>query len=205
VLTSEGAEWISRKSLGCWRKNMDLRLELRRTGGLVVAFPKGDSVSVGFLSRHSRAGLWILPSLPGLVGGSVFETLPGVLKHSFPRMNAGAPTCCQFLQCGTGGRVDKPGETKTDGTDPKEAAPEHFPVTRFSLVPFTALCRLTKNTSVNVLSVTSVSSPQCLSPQCHLGFELSAVGRQRQSKRNTRAPTRHRQGTSTIFLCPSSG
>jgi hypothetical protein len=32
-----------------------------------VASPKGDLVSVGFLSRHFRAGLWILPSLPGLV------------------------------------------------------------------------------------------------------------------------------------------
>jgi hypothetical protein len=48
---------------------MDLRLELRRTTKLVVASPKGDLVSVGFLSRHSRAGLWILPSLPGLVCG----------------------------------------------------------------------------------------------------------------------------------------
>jgi hypothetical protein len=33
----------------------------------VVASPKGDLVSVAFLSQHSRAGLWILPSLPGLV------------------------------------------------------------------------------------------------------------------------------------------
>jgi hypothetical protein len=32
----------------------------------VVASPKGDLVSVGFLSRHSRAGLWILPSPSGL-------------------------------------------------------------------------------------------------------------------------------------------
>jgi hypothetical protein len=50
---------------------MDLRLALRRTSKLVVASPEGDSVSVGFLSRsrHSRAGLWILPSLPGLVCG----------------------------------------------------------------------------------------------------------------------------------------
>jgi hypothetical protein len=38
---------------------------------LVVASPKGDLVSVGFLSRHSRAGLWILPSLPGLVCGKI--------------------------------------------------------------------------------------------------------------------------------------
>jgi hypothetical protein len=34
-----------------------------------VPSPKGDLVSVGFLSRHCRAGLWILPSLPGLVCG----------------------------------------------------------------------------------------------------------------------------------------
>jgi hypothetical protein len=53
-----------------WRGNMDLRLELRRTSKLVVASPKGDLVSVAFLSRHSRAGLWILPSLPGLVCGN---------------------------------------------------------------------------------------------------------------------------------------
>jgi hypothetical protein len=94
---------------------MDLRLELRRTSKLVVASPKGDSVSVpgtpvpgsgffrpfrdwfaekswgqvgvaspernsvsvGFLSRHSRAGLWVLPSLPGLVCGK--ELWPGWL------------------------------------------------------------------------------------------------------------------------------
>jgi hypothetical protein len=37
--------------------------------GRVVASPKGDLVSVAFLSRHSRAGLWILPSRPGLVCG----------------------------------------------------------------------------------------------------------------------------------------
>jgi hypothetical protein len=48
---------------------MDLRLELRRTSKLVVASPKGDFVSVAFVSRHSRAGLWILPSLSGLVCG----------------------------------------------------------------------------------------------------------------------------------------
>jgi hypothetical protein len=42
---------------------MDLRLELSRTSKWVVASPKGDLVSLGFLSRHSRAGLWILPSL----------------------------------------------------------------------------------------------------------------------------------------------
>jgi hypothetical protein len=41
----------------------------RLCGKLVVASPKGDLVSFGFLSRHSRAGLWILPSLPGLVCG----------------------------------------------------------------------------------------------------------------------------------------
>jgi hypothetical protein len=35
----------------------------------VVPSPKGDLVSVGFFSRHSRAGLWIVPSLPGLVCG----------------------------------------------------------------------------------------------------------------------------------------
>ena len=46
---------------------MDLRLELRRTIKLVVPSPKGDLVSVAFPSRHFRAGLWILPSLPGLV------------------------------------------------------------------------------------------------------------------------------------------
>jgi hypothetical protein len=51
------------------RKNMDLRLELRRTSKLAVTSPKGDSVSVGFLSRHYRAGLWILPSFRGLVYG----------------------------------------------------------------------------------------------------------------------------------------
>jgi hypothetical protein len=34
-----------------------------------VPSPKGDLVSVGFFSRHCRAGLWILPSLPGLVCG----------------------------------------------------------------------------------------------------------------------------------------
>ena len=50
-------------------KNMDLRLELRRTSKLGVTSPKGDLVSVAFLSRHSRAGLWILPSLSGLVCG----------------------------------------------------------------------------------------------------------------------------------------
>jgi hypothetical protein len=49
---------------------MDLRLELRRTIKLVVPSPKGDLVSVVFLSRHFRAGLWILPSLPGLVCGN---------------------------------------------------------------------------------------------------------------------------------------
>ena len=49
---------------------MDLRLELRRTIKLVVPSPKGDLVSVAFLSRHFRAGLWILPSLPGLVCGN---------------------------------------------------------------------------------------------------------------------------------------
>jgi hypothetical protein len=32
-----------------------------------VPSPKGDLVSVGFLSRHCRAGLWILTFLPGLV------------------------------------------------------------------------------------------------------------------------------------------
>ena len=48
---------------------MDFRLELRRTSKLVVASPKGDLVSVSLLSRHSRAGLWILPSLAGLVCG----------------------------------------------------------------------------------------------------------------------------------------
>ena len=36
---------------------------------LVVPSPKGDLVSVAFFSRHFRAGLWILPSLPGLVCG----------------------------------------------------------------------------------------------------------------------------------------
>ncbi len=51
-------------------KNMDLRLELRRTSKLGVPSPKGDLVSVAFLSRHSRAGLWILPSLSGLVCGN---------------------------------------------------------------------------------------------------------------------------------------
>ena len=51
-------------------KNMDLRLELRRTSKLGVPSPKGDLVSVAFLSRHSRAGLWTLPSLPGLVCGN---------------------------------------------------------------------------------------------------------------------------------------
>ena len=49
---------------------MDLRLELRRTIKLVVPSPKGDLVFVAFLSRHFRAGLWILPSLPGLVCGN---------------------------------------------------------------------------------------------------------------------------------------
>jgi hypothetical protein len=39
---------ISRKSSSCWRKNMDLRLELRRTTKLVVPSPKGDSVSRWF-------------------------------------------------------------------------------------------------------------------------------------------------------------
>ena len=49
---------------------MDLRLALRQTIKLVVPSPKGDLVSVAFLSRHSRAGLWILPSLSGLVCGT---------------------------------------------------------------------------------------------------------------------------------------
>ena len=49
---------------------MDLRLELRRTIKLVVPSPKGGLASVAFLSRHFRAGLWILPSLPGLVCGN---------------------------------------------------------------------------------------------------------------------------------------
>ncbi len=35
--------------------------------------PKGDLVSVAFLSRHSRAGLWILPSLAGLVCEQVLK------------------------------------------------------------------------------------------------------------------------------------
>ncbi len=49
---------------------MDLRLALRQTIKLVVPSPKGDLFSVAFLSRHSRAGLWILPSLSGLVYGT---------------------------------------------------------------------------------------------------------------------------------------
>jgi hypothetical protein len=52
---------------------MDLGLELRRTIKLVVPSPKGDLVSVAFLSRHFRAELWILPSLAGLVWGNNFE------------------------------------------------------------------------------------------------------------------------------------
>jgi hypothetical protein len=56
-------------------KNMDLKWELRRVEDAVpstmqrVPSPKGDLVSVAFRSRHSRAGLLIFPSLPGLACG----------------------------------------------------------------------------------------------------------------------------------------
>jgi hypothetical protein len=50
-------------------KKHGFEVGIEGTTKLVVPSPKWDSVSVGFRSRHSRAGLWILPSLSGLVCG----------------------------------------------------------------------------------------------------------------------------------------
>ncbi len=68
---------------------MDLGLELRRTIKLVVASPKGDLVSVAFLSRHFRAGLWILPSLAGLVWGN--NLWPDGLELCWKRIETAHP------------------------------------------------------------------------------------------------------------------
>ena len=68
---------------------MDLRLELGRTVKLVVASPKGDLVYVAFLSRHSRVGLWILPSLPGLVCGN--DLWPDGLELCWKRIETAHP------------------------------------------------------------------------------------------------------------------
>jgi hypothetical protein len=78
------------------RQDMDLWLELRRTSKLVVASPKGDLVSFGFLSRHFRAGLWILPSLPGLVCGNDLWK-PGDRRKVPRRMIARRSTTPLFL------------------------------------------------------------------------------------------------------------
>ena len=77
---------------------MDLRLELRRTIKLVVPSPKGDLVSVAFLSRHFRAGLWILPSLPGLVCGN--DLWPGRCEKNdlleCSRILFSIPNACRY-------------------------------------------------------------------------------------------------------------
>ena len=89
-----------------------LRLEWRRTSTLVVPSPKGDLVFVAFLSRHSRAGLWILPSLPGLVCGRVCGRTG--LELCWKRYRNGPP-------CRSDGRVIEvyvpppPGSREKDG------------------------------------------------------------------------------------------
>jgi hypothetical protein len=95
AFTREGRRffWSSR----CSRVNMDLRLELRRTSKLVVASPKRGLgfLCIPFPALPCRAQDSSVP--PGLVCAKgrdrCSRLFPGVVKHSFPRMNAGAHSC----------------------------------------------------------------------------------------------------------------